>query len=63
MTSKELQEHFKSNDTALTYETQAGGVTKRIAKRIIDEYLASNSVDHKAILEMPAEQVSLPRIL
>ena len=50
-TKESVLDHFKSNETALTYDTTTGGVTKVLANDVLSLYLESNSLDGKVVLD------------
>ena len=45
------EEHFKSDETALIYDRQTGGVTKAVADDVISQYLKSDSLEGKVVLD------------
>src|SRR5271154_5860942 len=45
------EEHFKSDETALIYDRQTGGVTKAVADDVISQYLESDSLEGKVVLD------------
>jgi len=45
------EEHFKSDETALIYDRQTGGVTKAISDDVVSQYLKSDSLEGKIVLD------------
>jgi len=50
-TNEEWVKHFKSNDTALNYDRQTGGVTKAVANDVITLYSKLEPLEGKIILD------------
>src|SRR5438552_13917282 len=50
-TKESVLDHFKSNETALTYDATIGGVTKVLANDVLSLYLESNSLEGKVVLD------------